>query len=1081
MSKFGKMLKKTAFRAWFIITIVVVVLFTLVTVLSTGVKNFYELLNIVMIGGGPRAVYAEGVEPIYTTEYSSKDDVYQAARDYTQKICEEGIVLLKNKNKALPIPTPVSDDTVRQRPKISVFGKNSVNIAYGGSGSGGADTSGVVDLYAALDAAGFDCNPVLKSFYEDSDRSGAARTGNTKDLDSGDTVILSTAETPQSMYSPSVKSSYVDYADAAFVVFTRIGGEGFDLPRTMVGASGARNEDDHFLQLDANEEDLLVAVCNAGFKKVVVIVNSGQPLELGFLEPSTGYIMQKDYDIAPGKIDAALWMGFPGETGTRALANILNGSVNPSGKLADTYAVDFKKDPTWFNFGDNRITAKKGVTGGDEYVFDVPDYDQPEVPYYFVDYEEGIYVGYKYYETRGANDEEWYKSNVVYPFGFGLSYTEFSWELADDSSIREEILDGSAVENKTVYTVSVKVKNTGNVAGRDVVQLYGHAPYIAGGIEKPEVLLLDFAKTKLLEPGEEQTVTVEFDPYYLASYDYLDMNDNGNRGYELDESEDYALYVSASAHDKKFEIPFEVAEEILFTQDPVTGYDVVNLYTDCDDERFNSDTSLETVLSRADFEGTFPESPTEDERKGSKQLLEYLRDTSTNNPNDYSKASMPKPKQKNGLTLRDLLYDENGNYVLTDENGIPNMKYDDNRWEKLINELSIEKMINVYNYGSYHIEEMLDVSMPRVNCADGPVGWACFMDSARFYDTCSYCCQTLVATTWDKDIARGFGEMVGDEGLIGNERGDKSAYSGWYAPGVNIHRSPFGGRNFEYYSEDGILSGKMAAEQIKGCSSKGVFTFIKHFAVNDQETHRSISGDCSWLTEQAMREIYLRPFEIAVKEGKTRAVMSSFNRIGTRWAGGDYRLLTEILRNEWGFKGTVICDFNTIPAYMNSRQMAYAGGDLNLATLPESWCDRGSAGDVTILRQCIKNILYTVGNSNAINGEIIKYTLPPWVIVLIVVDVLLVAGLTVWGYFAIKKTLVQIRCDAENSSEADDLSLDCAKDVAFEDENTVAGTDDIAVDESRIDAESAAEAPEEVEAADAESAPPPKPKRTKKK
>ncbi|MCX4312944.1 MAG: glycoside hydrolase family 3 C-terminal domain-containing protein [Clostridia bacterium] len=1019
MSTFKKMLKKAAFRAWFIVTIVAVTLFTLVTILSTGVKNFYELLNIVMIGGGPRAVYAEGVEPIYTTEYDSKDSVHQAARDYTQKICEEGIVLLKNKNNALPILTPVSDKTVQRRPKISVFGKNSVNIAYGGSGSGGANTSGVVDLYSALDAAGYDCNPTLKSFYEDAGQSGAERTGNSKDLDSGDTVILSTAETPQNMYTPKIKSSYVDYADAALVVFTRIGGEGFDLPRMMTGASGARSEDDHFLQLDANEEALLVAVCNAGFKKVVVIVNSGQPLELGFLEPSTGYIMHKDYNIAPGKIDAALWMGFPGETGTLALGNILNGSVNPSGKLADTYAVDFKKDPTWFNFGDNRITSKKGVTGGDEYVFDVPDYDQPEVPYYFVDYEEGIYVGYKYYETRGANDEKWYKENVVYPFGYGLSYTRFTWELADDSSIREEIIDSSVVEDKTKYAVSVKVKNTGSVAGRDVVQLYGHAPYIAGGIEKPEVMLLDFAKTKLLEPGEEQTVTVEFDPYYLASYDYKDMNDNGNRGYELDASEDYALYISTDAHSRKFEIPFEVVEEILFTEDPVTGYDVVNLYTDCDDERFNADTSLESVLSRSDFDGTFPVSPTADERKGSAKLLEYLRDTSHNNPNDFGKLSMPKSKQKNGISLRDLLFDENGEYKSVDADGIPHMDYDDERWEKLINQLSIEDMIGVYNYGANHIEPLITIGSPRVNCADGPVGWTCFMDASLYYDTCSYCCQTLVATTWDKEIARGFGAMVGDEGIVGNARGDRSAYSGWYAPGANIHRSPFGGRNFEYYSEDPILSGKMAAEQIKGCNSKGVFTFIKHFAVNDQETHRSISGDCSWLTEQALREIYLRPFEIAVKEGNTRAVMSSFNRIGTRWTGGDYRLLTEILRNEWGFNGTVICDFNTIPAYMNSRQMAYAGGDLNLATLPESWCDRSSAADVTVLRQSIKNILYTVGNSNAVNGEIVRYALPPWVITLIVVDVLLVAGLAVWGYFVIRKTLGQVKSETVRDGCAD--------------------------------------------------------------
>jgi beta-glucosidase len=974
--------KNRSVKIWGIVTALLLVFCITLTVVATSIRDFYELLNIVMPGGGPRAIYADGVKAIYTSDYTNKADVYEAARDINQKLCEEGMVLLKNRNNALPLNTTAGA-------KVSIFGKNSVSLAYGGSGSGGANTSNVIDLYKAMTEAGFTYNPALKAFYEDTGKSGPVRKGNSKDLDSGDTVVLSTAETPQSMYTADVKASYAGYNDAAIIVISRIGGEGFDLPRKMTGATGYRNEDDHYLQLDKNEEDLISAVCTAGFGKVILVVNSGQPMELGFLESASGYVALKNYRINPDKIDAAIWMSFPGETGTHALAGILNGSVNPSGKLADTYTVDFKQDPTWQNFGDNRITGQKGIPGGDQYVFNVSNDMQPSVPYYFVDYEEGVYVGYKYYETRGAEDPKWYSKNVVYPFGHGLSYTTFSWELSDAAALKD-----AAISQGKTYTIQVKVTNTGSVAGKDVVELYGHAPYTKGGIEKPEITLLDFAKTSLLQPGQSETVTMTFDPYYLASYDYKDANRNGNKGFEL-ESGKYELYVMHNAHQKELSIPFTVASNILYNKDTVTGkYDVVNRYTDSKDPKFNSDTSLETVLSRSNWEGTFPATPTQAERNGDAKLLDWLSDKTPNNPNDYSSVEMPYSEESNGLTLRDLL---NSN------DGTSTAKYDDERWESLMDQASVSDLNRIFNYAAYHIEEVDSIGLPRITCSDGPVGWSNFMDKTRFYDTNSYCSQTLIATTWNKDLVEKFGEMVGNEGIVGNERGDKTPYTGWYAPAVNIHRSPFGGRNFEYYSEDGVLSGKIAAAQIQGCNAKGLVTFVKHFAANEQETHRSISGDSSWLTEQALREIYLRPFEIAVKEGKAKGMMSSFNRIGTRWTGGDYRLLTEILRNEWGFKGTVICDFNTIPAYMNSRQMAYAGGSLNLATQPESWCDESSAADVYVLRQNIKDTLYAFVNSNAMNGEIIGYGQPFWVIGLIAFDIIVVIVLAVWGVAVFRK------------------------------------------------------------------------------
>lgn len=987
-------LKKKGVRSWLITSASLLAVFTTVSLVATQVKDFYELLNTALPGGGPRPIYKEGIEPNYTGKYNSKKDVHAAARDTNEKICEEGMILLKNKNNALPIKTSKSGG--ESNPKVTVFGKNSVNIAFGGSGSGGANTSNATSLNDGLRAEGFDVNPTVEKFYKDDAKSGAARKAGSKDLDSGDTTVLSTAETPQDKYTEEVKRSYTEYSDAAIIVITRIGGEGFDMPRVMTGSTGYRNEDDHFLQLDANEEDLVESVCKAGFSKVILLLNTGTPIEVGFLEKGTNYVTKKGYSIDPDKIDAALWIGYPGESGTTAVGKIINGSVNPSGRTADTYSVDFKEDPTWFNFGDNRITANKnkGIIGGDQYVFDVPENEQPEVPYYFVSYEEGIYVGYRYYETRGKNDADWYANHVVYPFGYGLSYTNFEWTLQDASEIKDV-----AIEKDHTYNIQVNIKNTGEIAGKDVVEIYGHAPYTKGGIEKAEEQLLAYGKTDLLEPGEEQTLTLEINPYYLASFDYKDKNKNGFKTFELDKGNGYELYVAHNAHDHEFSIPFSVTEDIIYDKDTVTGEnDVTTRFTDCEDARFNSDTGLGSILSRSDWDGTFPVSPTEDERKGSKELLGWLQDKSDNNPNNYDDEDMPASEEENGLVLRDLLPEDKK------PNQDSYVDYDDERWDTLINEMSIADMANIYNYGSYHIEASSTIGLPRINCADGPVGWACFMDTSRFYDTCSYVCETLVTTTWNDEMAEEFGEMVGEEGLVGDAK-NATPYTGWYAPAMNIHRSPFGGRNFEYYSEDPLLSGKIGAAQIRGCNSKGVFTFVKHFAANEQETHRSISGDISWVNEQALREIYLRQFEIAVKEGHSRAVMSSFNRIGTRWTGGDYRLLTDILRNEWGFKGVVLCDFNTIPSYMISRQMAYAGGDINLAIQPVSWVDESSVSDVIVLRKCIKNILYAVVNSNAMNGVVIGYKLPYWVICVIIIDAVVVVAIAVWGFFVIHRAL----------------------------------------------------------------------------
>ena len=963
--------KKQAIRVWAIVSAVVLVLCSVVTVLTQFVMT--DIISSLL--GRDVAVYAEGQTPLYTTDYAGKAEVYDAANRMNETVCEEGFVLLKNEHGALPLA---------RGSRVSVFGKNSVNLAYGGSGSSGGDKSKAVDLYNSLENAGFIVNPVLRSFYENNSQSGNPRSENSTNLDDGDTVYYNTGETPQSKYPDAVKQSYAEYSDAAIVVITRIGGEGFDLPRSMKGVEGARSEDDHYLQLDANETDLLQAVCEAGFTKVVVVINSGAAMELGFLEKPEYYAYQE-------KIDAAVWIGFPGASGANALGRILNGEVNPSGRTVDTYATYLKNSPVWANFGDNLVAG--GPNGsGDKYLGTGSD------SYYFVDYEESIYVGYKYYETRGAEDPEWYAAEVVYPFGWGLSYTTFKWSLADTGEIEGAVLD--SVDN--TYAVKVRVKNTGAVAGKDVVQLYGHAPYYDGGVEKAEVALMDFVKTPLLQPGEECVVTLTFNPYYLASYDYLDANENWDACWELEHG-DYALYVSRNAHDHVQAIPFSVAEDVLIYDDPVTGNTVENRYTDVDLD--SSDHHLQTLLSRTDWEGTMPEPPDEDERTADEDLLAALKDTQHNNEDADSYADGETPlfgQTGSSLTLRDLLTRSDGS-MTRDEQG-RFVAWDDPRWDELLSRLSVADLVNMMNLGAFKSNELPVIGKPMTNDTDGPTGFTNFMDrSGTYWDTCYYCAEVVMASTWNQELMEDLGEMVGSEGLIGAAgKGNNLPYSGWYAPGVNIHRSAFGGRNFEYFSEDGIFNGKMAAAEIRGCASKGVYGFVKHFALNEQETHRSSGGSGTWVTEQAMREIYLKPFELAVKEGHATAVMTSFNRIGTRWTGGDWRLITKILREEWGFQGTVITDFNTT-SYMNLKQMAYAGGNLNLGndmTLPDviepNWCDPADPIDLTVLKNNTKGILYTVVNSNAFNAEVDHYAPAWWKIAVWALDgaVLLVILLT---------------------------------------------------------------------------------------
>lgn len=960
---FADIFKNVKSRIWAIVCIVAIVLILVVTILTSTV--FYEVLCFALGGESQRG---RGDERYFDIEATSKEDAYNRGNALNEQIATEGFVLLKNKNDALPLK--------ETEKKVSVFGKNSVNLVYGGSGSGGGRYGGAATIYDSLSTAGFTCNPTLKAFYEDNTKSGEGRPANPAIENTG-FAELCTGETPQDKYTSEVTQSYAEYSDAAIVVFSRIGGEGFDLPYSVTDDNG------HYLELDKNEKALLESVKAADFGKIIVLLNTSNVIEAGVIENDDG-------------IDACMFIGGLGYSGINALGRLLNGSETPSGKTVDTWAADFELSPVWGNFANT-----PNANGGTYYNGFDDNGEKNLTDYYFVDYEEGIYVGYRYYETRALTESEgWYDDNVIYPFGYGLSYTKFSWEIVNVSSLSDyEITD----ENKTrEVEITVKVTNTGDCKGKDVVQLYCSAPFgqtyggVTSKLEKPASVLVDFEKTPMLYPADEMgeskpnsaEITLKFNPYYAASYDYSDANGNGFSGYEL-EGGNYTLGLRTDVHTPKSgvdELQFTVAEDgVRFDADPVSTNSVVNRFDDADDQ-------LDTVLSRTDWEGTWPTTPEGHNFEDLSIKLADMQDVSTNNP----KKTFEMPKT--GEPLKYKLIELRGK------------EFDDPMWNEFLDTLMFDEMKNLYNKAAYSIYSIERVGLPKGIASDGPVGWTNFMGEAEVYGATSYASETVIASTWNEQLIYDMGESVGEEAAFGNEKVTPyMPYTGWYAPGINIHRSPFGGRNFEYFSEDPLLTGKMAAAEIRGAKSKGLITFMKHFALNEQETHRDDNGVATWSTEQAIREIYIKPFEIATKEGESNGLMTSFNRIGTRWTGGDYRLITEVLRNEWGFSGAVICDFN-VGIYMNSKQMAYAGGDLNLTTTrPWSKADPENAGDVTMLRNAAHNSLYVLVNSNIMNGidKNTKFTtvMPLWQQVIIIVEVVIVVALAVWGVFAIRGML----------------------------------------------------------------------------
>lgn len=857
------------------------------------------LLGILIIFNLAVNQYAMIINTYFSASQINQSEVKKTteqAMALTEKIEGEGAVLLENKNEVLPL----------QNQKVNVFGYASRNVVYGGTGSGGGKEDNNVDLQQGLKNAGFQVNDQLTTFYDD--RYVPREKVNIHKLVGGDFNIH---EPKASEYSESLLTSAKEFSDTALVVFSRNSGEGADITNEMKGYAGG-TAGKHYLELSDDEAATLDLV-KENFDKVVVILNSSFPMELGFLDDE--------------KIAGALWIGGPGSVGFNAVGEILAGEINPSGRLVDTYAYDETSAPSFNNIGEFPYSNSEF------------DYEKDTWHYKYINYAESIYVGYRYYETRyidnqtGKMDEAAYEKAVQYPFGYGLSYTNFKQEITNFK------VDGNEAK------MTVKVTNTGKKAGKDVVQLYYTPPYTIGGIEKSHVVLSGFAKTQELAPNQSEEVNISFDVENMASYD-----EKQNKAYVLEKG-NYEIKLMNNSHDVIDSKNYEVAKDIVFDQENKRESDELSATNQFEDAKGDVQ-----YLSRWNWEETMPKEMAQP-KEASKELLKALKDQSVNE----GKADPIKFK-KHGLELYDL----------------KGVDYDDPKWDQLLEQLSVKDMENLITYGGFQTPAINSVKKPATIDADGPAGINHLVSQAHGNQ---YTSEVVVASTWNTELVEEMGAALGKEAKASN-------ITGLYLPGVNIHRSPFGGRNFEYYSEDALLSGKIGSSLSKGAMDQGSYVFMKHFAMYDQETRRYEfpTGAATWSTEQAMREVFLKPFEIAVKDSGITGIMSSYNRIGPKWVGESEALLQNVLRDEWGFRGTVISDFYK-PQYMNVDQGLSAGNDLVLYLLPTKLNNVTTDTDwgQQNMRKASHNILYTVVNSHAY--EVAETNVPNWIYLLVTINI----------------------------------------------------------------------------------------------
>ena len=873
---------------------------------------------------------------------SISEETGAEATDLVEDIADEGIVLLKNEGSTLPLTAG----------SLNVFGWASTNPVYGGTGSGALnDAYHTVTLLEGLENAGFTLNTELSDFY-------TAYRADRPSIAMG-TQDWTLPEPPASTYTDEMMANAKAFSDTALVVIGRSGGEGADLPTDMAAVIDGSWQDgttsyagsytnnsteyadfeqgQHYLELSKTERDMLDLVCS-NFENVVVVYNGANTMELGFADEYT-------------QIKSVLWCPGTGQSGFNALGSILAGTVNPSGKTADTFVYDLTATPTWNNF------RAFSYTNADE--FAAAGFMIKSTTPHFINHNESIYVGYRFYETAAAEGVIDYATTVQYPFGYGLSYTSFSQTLSD-----------LTVDGEGNISLDVTVTNTGSVAGKDVVEVYYNPPYTNGGIEKSTANLIAFDKTEMLEPGASETITITFKAEDMASYD-ADVN----KAYVL-EAGDYIISINSDSHTVIDSRTYNVPSTIVYGEGNARSTDATVATN-----QFDFADGGVTYLSRADGFANYAEATA---APASYEMSDELKASFINNgnydPNEYNNADdvMPTTGASNGLQLVDMR----------------GVDYDDAQWDTFLDQLTINDMDTLIALGGFQTAAVPSIGKVQTYDCDGP---ASINNNFTGVGSVGFPSAVMIASTWNPDLASEFGRSIG-------KMADEMNTTGWYAPAMNTHRSAFAGRNFEYYSEDGVLSGKMAAKAIQGAEEFGVYAYMKHFALNDQEANRC-DMLCTWADEQSIREIYLKPFEISVKEGGCDAVMSSFNYIGHKWAGACDELLNKVLRDEWGFVGMVLTDYFGVYGYMDADQAIRNGTDfclVNYDTATNHVTDTTSATGVQAMRQASKNILYTVVNSRAYAEENLNMGMPTWQIVAIAADVVLAAVLIVLEVRTIK-------------------------------------------------------------------------------
>ena len=825
------------------------------------------------------------------------DETNEEAAEVAEEIMEDGIVLLKNES-LLPL---------NETKKLNIFGWESINPAYGGAGSGGInDLYDIVSLNQGLENAGFSINQELVDFY------------NNYGADNPEMSIQKQSwtlpEPPVDTYSDELIKSAKEYSDVAVVVLSRKAGEGHnDIPMDVRKAAYDNNSDEyddfpegeHYLQLSQTERDMVDMVCS-NFDNVIVVYNGANQFELGFAD---------EYP----QIKSVVWCPGTGNVGFNALGKVFSGEVNPSGKTPDTFIYDMTTAPWWNNAEKTEYTnladmAVEGMNAGTAQVY------APA----FTNYVEGIYVGYKYYETAAQEGAIDYDKTVQYPFGYGLSYTEFEQKM------------GELEEKDGQVSVDVEVTNTGDVAGKDVVEVYYKPPYTNGGIEKSSANLIEFAKTDLLQPGESQTVTVTFSIEDMASYD-----ENNAKAYVLEKG-DYVISINSDSHTVLDQKTYTADKDVVYKGENKRASDdtaATNVFEDAKGDI--------TYLSRADHFANYEEATA---APASAELGEpYVSEYHLNSNFDKTtylndEDVMPTTGADNGLTLADMR----------------DADYDDPRWEKLLDQLTVDEMANMIAMAGYQTAAMDSVGKVATLDFDGP---AAINNNFTGVGSIGFPIEVVVASTWNKELAQAWGECMGK---ISQEMGAE----GWYAPGMNTHRTAFGARNYEYFSEDGVLAGNMGAKAVEGARNYGVYSYIKHFALYEGNA-KMVSV---WSNEQAIREIYLKPFEISVKQGGANAVMVSWSFLGDKWTGESSNLMNTVLRDEWGFRGMALTDFfrNNGHGFMNADAALANGVDAMLSTFngeENNVANPEHPTSVLQMRNACKNVMYTVVSSWAYDGE----------------------------------------------------------------------------------------------------------------